>query len=86
MHAADARRWIFTELAFGGEPVESGGSVFTLEPVSKVFVCAEQAHRVRRRRGVELSDLVLVETLPSGEQRKHWGHVLRDEPTVEVPA
>lgn len=75
----DARRWIFTELAFGGEPVRRGGSTFTLERVSQVFKCAEQAHRVMRRRGVELDDLVLVEALPDGTVRNHWGHILRDE-------
>lgn len=84
---SDARRWIFTELAFGSEPVRRGGSTFTLEPVWQVLKNPEQAHRVRRRRGVELDDLVLVERLPTGTQRNHWGHILRDEAEVaEVSA
>lgn len=83
---SDARRWIFTELAFGSGPVRRGGSTFTLEPVSKVLKSAEQAARVWRRRRVELDDLVLVERLPTGTQRNHWGHILRDEPKAEVTA
>jgi len=83
---AEVRVWVFTELAFGGTPVKRGGSLFELKPVTEVLRTPEQAHKVRKEHGVTLRDFVLVETLPSGEPRNHWGHVLRDEPTLEVPA
>lgn len=81
----DARRWIFTELAFGSGPVRRGGSLFELKPVTDVLRTPEQAYKVRKKHGVTLSDLVLVETLPDGTARNHWQHILRDEDKTEVP-
>lgn|GEM_PF-4950376 len=78
MSRADQLAWAITRLQFSGEASTSlqNGSRISLQRVGTVVTSPEQFHRVRRKHGVELDDLVPVETTPAGDVLNHWKHTV----------
>lgn len=74
MSRSDQLAWAITRFQFSGESSTQlqDGSSLSLQPVSAVVSCPEQFRRVKRKHGVNLDDLVPVETTITGDTRNHW--------------